>query len=160
MRQLLSSSIACLQHERALACPTGRQCLLTHSLLPVSGRERSWCCESQTEKTDGEKEECLYLTNQASDTLTRQAFLSAGEGLTKHSAGNGSAQGGFCCQAASQEMGNNSWFVLSFLFHSVGEIQPVVVTQCPDCVNPESLLNCKKGFFGKVLHPLALSHSI
>ena len=88
------------------------------------------------------------MTNRASDTLTWRAFLSAGEGLTKHGAGNGSGRGGFCCQGALQELGNNWWIVLSFLSHSVDEIQPVLVTQCLDCVNPKSLLNGKKVFFG------------
>lgn len=80
---LLSSLIAWLQDKQALSCPTGRQYLLTHPVLPTSGRERSQCWESQTEKMDAEKEEWLYLTNWASDKLTQQAFLSTGEGLTR-----------------------------------------------------------------------------
>lgn len=89
----------------------------------------------------------LFDFNQASNMLTQQAFLSAGEGLMKPGAGNRSGWGRFCCQAASRELGNNWWIVLSFLSHSVDEIQPVLVTQCADCVNPKSLLNCKKSFF-------------
>jgi len=97
------------------------------------------------EKIDAEKEERLYLTNRASNMLTRQAFLRAGEGLVKDCAGDGSGGGwGFCCQTALQELGSNWWIVLSFLSHSVDEIQPVLLTQCPDCVNPKSLLNCQK----------------
>lgn len=125
--RFLSSAQTCLGMSHRQAC------LLTHSVPSVSGRKRSQCWESQTEHGNAEREEWLYLTNHASDTLTQSISQVRGR-ADKTQCWEWVWQGGFCSPDTLQKLGNNCWIVLSF-HHSVDEVQPLPVTRWPDCAN-------------------------
>lgn len=94
---LLSSLISWLQDEHAFWY-VSQACSACSHILSFPFQTWKECRagsprQKKKKKKDTEKEECLYLAIQTSDSLTRWAFSSSEEGPTRHSAENGSGWG-------------------------------------------------------------------